>query len=126
MNFSLSAFYSVRCYTRQLLVILFLLMVPLLPLTHADTDVQMNNKQGREMTPLMPELSCSKKARRINKLDNKTKRRKFIKQCRAEREIKMKAQLKIIEQEREKKKHEDERFLDTLEKVTDLEPDKKP
>lgn len=68
----------------------------------ADTDVQSNNKQGKATTPLMDHLSCAKKARRIEKLDNKTKRRKYIKQCQAERKIRLTAEKEAADREEQK------------------------
>ena len=68
----------------------------------ADTDVQTNNKQGKAVTPLMNQLSCAKKARRIEKLDNKSKRRKYIKQCQTEREISLAAEKKAADLKEQK------------------------
>jgi len=85
--------------------------------SHAETDVQLNNKQGKEVTPLMPELSCAKNARRIKKLDNKLKRRKFIKQCQAERAVIKEAEKLAKEWEKEKKQEAAEKdFQDFLKK----------
>jgi len=85
--------------------------------SRADTDVQLNNKQGKAVTPLMPELSCAKNARRIKKLDNKLKRRKFIKQCQAERAVIKEAEKLAKEWEKEKKQEAEEKdFQEFLKK----------
>ena len=122
MDQRITTLYFRRYFSMAVRLSVILFILPLVSFASADTDVQTNNKEGREMTPLMPELSCSKQARRIEKLDNKKKRRKFIESCRAERQVRMKAPKELEKQEKEKKKQEENAYFESFKKVPDLDP----